>query len=133
MYYEWLNIPGVGWVKGNYIDPTTIATQTATATTNYGQSSSGSKTTFTATVSAAYPFNAIAPSIDWNFTLTLQTDPDRDTIYVTVQGEHNEFPAYGMYGGPSQTELEYSFMPTSTGPTPFNLSTLTDMAATWIV
>ena len=73
-----------------------------------------------ASASAPYPYlKYVAPSIDMNITVKAYLNISSKTVIVTIEGEHNKFPAYELL---VNNEVLYSYFPKGhSGPTPINL------------
>jgi hypothetical protein len=72
--------------------------------------------------SGAYPFNSVAPSIDFGLSASLQVLPD-GSVVLTAVGNHNEFPAYEVI---VNGRVVYKDYPTATGPGVWNLGAVSD-------
>jgi hypothetical protein len=73
-----------------------------------------------ASASAEYPFlEYVAPKIDFKIAAKLYLNGN--TVEITVDGEHNDFPAYELL---IDNKVVYNYDPSKygyTGPTPYNL------------
>ena len=72
--------------------------------------------------SGAYPFNPLAPSIDFGLSGSLRVLAD-GSVALAVVGGHNEFPAYEVI---VNDRVVYKDYPTSRGPGLWNLGAASD-------
>ena len=79
-------------------------------------------TTISVSASAHYPYiKFIAPDIDFEVIIKLYLDINSKTIKITIDGTHNNFPAYELL---IDDVVAYNYNPSAhgyTGPTPNNL------------
>lgn len=92
--------------------------------TNPGTKVKEDSTVVKASASAGYPFlETVSQNIDFNITATLYLS--NKTVEITVEGEHNDFPAYELL---VDNEVLYNYNPAEhgySGPTPYNLGIAT--------
>jgi hypothetical protein len=81
--------------------------------------------------SAAYPFIAFSPSIDYQVTLELERLANGDTL-VTFEGSHDTFPMYELLLN-GQVAYESASLPPGTGPTIGNLTESTSFSGSYVV
>ena len=77
-------------------------------------------TVITVSASGGYPFlETLAPSIDFSISVSLYLN--NRTVEISIDGEHNDFPAYQLL---VDNKSIYNYNPSDygyTGPTPYNL------------
>ena len=74
---------------------------------------------FEVAASAGYPFTPgfATPNIDFNLKITLHLNGK--SLRITINGEHNNFPAYELV---VDGKVDYKYKPTDNGPNHINLS-----------
>jgi len=85
-----------------------------------------------ASSSAPYPYlSLVAPNIDMNITVKAYLNISSKTIRITVDGEHNKFPAYELL---VNNEILYSYFPKGySGPSPVNLNQSKTFTSTYYI
>ncbi len=85
-----------------------------------GKSVNNDTTVLEVSASAGYPFlETFSPNIDFSLQVALYLN--RKTVEITIDGEHNDFPAYELL---IENQSIYNYNPSDygyTGPTPYNL------------